>query len=811
MVERFAKFLIDYHLVGLLLAAGLVLASAPLSSQLALDWRIEGLFPPGDPVVAAYDRLQQRFGGNQIVLAVYRDPGLWDPAGEGLERLEQISRELSQVPGVASVLSLAELHSILEKLRGPLQLLNPNSASSTPLLDPDDRLAQAMLEVFEGYTHQRDSQVASVACILAREQPAPEPDAPAQNTPAQNTPAQNTPAQNTRDRTEERHLGDSSPVARESTLQELRRVMSRLPQPASDGFITGEPVLVSEGFRMVQRDGWRLGIISSVLVSCVLLVCFRSLRWTLIPLAVVHWALITTRALLVVLELDLSLISSTLTALVTVVGVATSIHLVLKFQYFRRLGEDRRRAMQSTLGQLLIPITWACITDATGFVALMAASVGPIRDFGLMMALGSMMVLVAIVLVVPGLALIGPWDANPRTPQADMLVRLGLRRLLGWGLQRRWLGLWLLLALAIWGGLGMAMMQVETDYTKNFAEDSPLVRGYEVIESELGGAGVWDVMLPVPPSIGDEYLSLVLELEDELRQLRVVDGEAELGLAKVLSMADAERASRAGPLLSALPVAARLQGMRAAMPDFSRILLSTAADEPVEQWLRIMLRSRERVSAAAKQALVQQVTHTVEQFTQRADWRALFASPPAAAEITGYSIMLGRLVSSILSDQWKCFLLAAVGILAAMSLATGSLRLGIIAIIPNVLPITLVLGAMGWFGLPVNMGAAMIAAVSLGLSVDSSIHYILHYRRSLQQRFDHRKALQSAQENVGLAVVLSTLALIAGFASLTVSEFIPTVVFGTLASLTMLGGLLGNLLLLPLLLVGSGKSTKPKP
>ncbi len=781
MGERLAKVLTDYH-QGLLIAAMLLVSlCAPLANQLELDWHIEGLFPPGDPSVASYHRLQERFGGNQIVLAVYRDPQLWEASGAGLERLEQISRSLATVDGVASVLSLAELHSILEKLRGPIQLLKINSDHQPPLLDPNDALAQAMLEVFEGYTHQRDSHIASIACILSADH---------QTQAAASSDAE---------------LKPHGPLSHDLALEGLRNVMSNLPPPASDGFITGEPVLVSEGFRMVQRDGWRLGTVSSILVSVVLLFCFRSLRWTLIPLAVVHWSLIMTRAALVALKIDLTMISSTLTAIVTVVGVATSIHLLLKFQQLRRAGLSRKQALQSSLGQLIAPIAWACITDATGFLALMVASVGPIRDFGLMMSVGSMMVLVAILLLIPGLALIGSWDSDPRTPQIDLLVRLWLRRLLQFSLAHRRAGLSLLFGLAVFGIAGCAMMRVETDYTKNFSSSSPLVRGYEVIERELGGAGVWDVMLPAPESISIEYLAQVLELESELRRLSVEDAEQELRLTKVLSIADAELASRSGPLLSALPVSARLQGMRAAMPDFSSILLTNApvpdgSDQPAVRWLRIMLRSHERVGTRAKIELVAAVDSTVARFVEREAWQAQFAAPPPPAEVAGYSIMLGKLVSSILSDQWKCFLLATIGILLVMTLATGSLKLAFIAILPNALPITLVLGTMGWLGMRINMGAAMIAAVSLGLSVDSSIHYLLHYRRSLSAQARPLKALQSAQENVGLAVVLSTIALVAGFVSLTISEFVPTVVFGLLASLTMLGGLLGNLVLLPLLL-----------
>jgi predicted RND superfamily exporter protein len=637
--ERLARVLTDYHQGYLSVALVIVVLCVPLANQLELDWRIEGLFPPGDSSVASYQRLQERFGGNQIVLAVYRDPQLWDASGSGLERLAQISQSLAAVDGVASVLSLAELHSILEKLRGPSQLLNIRGDRPPPLLDPDDALAQAMLAVFEGYTHKRESQLTSIACILSADRE----DRDEQQASAQGAKQKN------------------SPLSHDPTLEGLRQVMSNLPAPASEGFITGEPVLVSEGFRLVQRDGWRLGVISSILVSIVLLICFRSVRWTLIPLAVVHWSLIVTRAMLVALQIDLTMISSTLTAIVTVIGVATTIHLLLGFQQQRRSGASREQAMRQSLGQLIAPITWACVTDATGFLALIAASVGPIRDFGLMMSVGSMVVLVAILVLVPGLALIGSWDNDPRTPQIDLLVRLWLRRLLQFCLAHRLAGVSTLMALAAFGIAGSVMMRVETDYTKNFSSASPLVRGYEVIERELGGAGVWDVMLPAPGSISVEYLTQVIELENELRLLRVTDGEQELRLTKVLSIADAELASRASPLLSALPVSARLQGMRAAMPDFSKLLLTgnsvfDGQDQSGVRWLRIMLRSQERVGAVAKQELVAAVVDTVIRFTQSETWRAQFSTPPPSAEVAGYSIMLGRLVSSVLSDQWKCFL-----------------------------------------------------------------------------------------------------------------------------------------------------------
>lgn len=243
--------------------------------------------------------------------------------------------------------------------------------------------------------------------------------------------------------------------------------------------------------------------------------------------------------------------------------------------------------------------------------------------------------------------------------------------------------------------------------------------------------------------------------------------------------------------------------MRLAMPEFSQALLTFEPDASGLRWLRIMLRSREQTTASVKSELIQQVNTKVAEFTQRPQWQSLFdGKAPAESlrgEVTGYHVMLSRLVSNVLEDQWKCFAFATLGIFIIMLLSTRSLLFSLAALVPNALPIIVVLGTMGWLGIRVNMGAAMIAAVSMGLSIDSSIHYLLHYQRRLKAGDRPLKSLRSAQENVGFAVVLATVALIAGFLALAVSEFVPTVVFGTLTSLTMLGGLFGNLIVLPLL------------
>jgi predicted RND superfamily exporter protein len=240
-------------------------------------------------------------------------------------------------------------------------------------------------------------------------------------------------------------------------------------------------------------------------------------------------------------------------------------------------------------------------------------------------------------------------------------------------------------------------------------------------------------------------------------------------------------------------IAQAIAAMRLQLPELAGTLLGTDPADGSE-WLRVMLRARERQPAAAKRGVIAEVRRiAAEEFPAGA------ANAGGGAEVTGFFVLLAQLVDRMLADQWLTFAIAAAGIFLLLSLAFQSPLLGAIALIPNGLPIFVVLGLLGWAGVRINMGTAMIAAVSLGLSVDSSIHYIARFRRHLADG-GMTTALETAHRTAGRAMIFSTLALAVGFLALTTSGFMPTVSFGWLSCLTLLGGLAGNLVVLPVLL-----------
>jgi hypothetical protein len=652
-------------------------------------------------------------------------------------------------------------------------LESATSLATTPLgrriIDLDAGLsagwARRLVGLMEGYAVGPDHRTAAVVCVLRP------PDAAA------------------------RTARDQA-VSRAGTIDALREVMRAYPS----GTVAGEPAMLRDGFAMLERDGNLLGTASGILAGLVLLVSFRSLRWLVVPLAVVLWSLWATRGTLAVLGLELTMVSTMLSAMIVVVGIATVTHVIVEFRGQRALGLEPAAALRAALAVLFWPVLGAIATDVIGFGSLVASRVGPVHDFGVMTSIGAVMVLVAAGIVLPFLALAGRFDADPRMAWGESILGSGLDGLVSRIVRRPVPVLCVSLAVVAAAMTGMRWLAVETDFTRNFRPDSPTVAAYRMVETRLGGAGVWDVLVPAPDPVDGDTLVAAARLCGRLREEVTLPDQAGRpvpALTKVMGVTDALSAA---PLLPIQPGAVMagvinlmLQQDAADRPGLGRGLVGRdPADDSV--WLRISLRAREQQPAEAKRAIVAQVRRIVAE-----EFPAAAGRP--AGEVTGFFVLLAQLVDRMLADQWLTFLLAAAGIFLLLAVAFRSPLVAAIALVPNALPIFVVLGLMGWCGARINMGTAMIAAVSMGLSVDSSIHYIAAFRRRLAADGACTAALGTAHQTAGRAMIFSTLALVVGFLALTTSGFMPTVSFGWLSCLTLLGGLVGNLVVLPVLLV----------
>ncbi len=581
-------------------------------------------------------------------------------------------------------------------------------------------------------------------------------------------------------------VGPDTPP-RIETIDTLLDVCAAHDPPA---VAAGGPVLIEEVYGQLEKDGKTLGLASSVVLAAVIALLFRNLRWILLPLAVVQLAVLWTKALLVAGGGKLSMVSSPLVALVTVIGVATVVHLTIRFREER----DRhapREALRQTMIYLGPAIFWTCLTTAAGFASLLASRIVPVGEFGTMMALGSMLVFVAVAFLLPGGVLLGRYHVDPAHAPGEARLSSGLNGIVALVERHPRLVTVGGLAFLAFTAAGILRLQVATDFDENFRESSRIVRSYRFVSERIGTISMFDVLVDAPDATDQEafnaFLVQLSALQLDLEDLDGVTGT--MGLSDILDFVSTTDEERAGPMewvtanvLQRMTPVQRLTAVQALQP-----AVVGAFWNPQQGAVRMIVQTRQLRGADAKRELIETIEATA---------RERFPT----ARTAGVEILLTYMVQSLLSDQWKTFGLAVAAIVVMMTVAFRDWRLGLIALVPNAAPILIVVGVMGWVGLKVNMATAMLASVSMGLTVDFSIHYLYRYRREREAGKTTGEALRDAHGSVGLAMVLANIALVAGFATLTLSAFVPTVHFGILVSVAMLGGLLGNLTTLPLLL-----------
>lgn len=576
-----------------------------------------------------------------------------------------------------------------------------------------------------------------------------------------------------------------APQSRSATIADLRRIAAEQPLPT---YVVGEPTLVLDMFQYAQDDGQFMGWAASILLIGVILFFLHDVRSILLPFIIVQVTILWTRAILWTTSIQLTMVSSILASLLTIIGVSTVVYLSLYYHELRA-SLDRETAFRQMLYVIGRDIIWVCLTTAAGFAAHLSSHLQPVRSFGVTMVIGSLLVLVAMTFILPGGMLIGgQWQVTFRRPRGNQQVNQSLHQLTAWVLQHPLrIGLTTCIALVIAIG-GLLQLRLETDFSNNFRRSSPVVQSLTYMEERLGGAGIWEVNFAAPKALDEDHLDKVRRLAAKLRELRTGDKPA---LTKVVAITDGIDLVPRVPLFVPND-AAKARWLNALQPDFMGSLFNADRER-----MRIVLRARERQSAEDKDAVISQV-------------RQLAIAEFPEARVTGLFVLLTHLVESLMDDQWTGLVVGACGLITMMTIAYRSLWMGLISLVPNVLPILFLLGVMGWVGVPINIGTAMISSDVMGLTIHDSIFYLSAYRRARLAGLDFRGALHEVQTEVRRPLIYSNLALILGFLVLTRSHFVPLIYFGALVSIAIAGGLVVNLLLIPLLLQWGERRESPQ-
>lgn len=525
-----------------------------------------------------------------------------------------------------------------------------------------------------------------------------------------------------------------------------------------------------------------------------LVVLFRQVTWVVAPLAYVGACEAITLGAAGALGFTLNLVVSILPPLLFVIALATALHLATRVRALLDQGLEPREAVLTAFDDKGAAILWTTLSAAVGFGSLALSTVPPVRDLGRLAVLGlASIALLAFTLL--------PWvlwwaarrGAGARREESLGLVGVGLAE----GAAHRFRRVLVIVGLAVvLGGLGMPRLRVESDGSRYLPEAHPVRVAADRAE-ELGvGFSAIEWLLEAPAGVrfddgpGVNRLSWVsLRLRDELAELGVLSTVSAGELVESALLATPEGRSAPG---GSAPRAAALQTLRSI----------DSGDDGVDAGGALAALISEDGRTARLTMFVRTGGYPeLDRILEPA--RAIFAEemPEVRAEPTGQYALLLDTQRSLLRTLGVSFLATVAGVLAILYLLLRRVRLTLLALVPNVLPVWLVLGIMGWAGIPLDLATVMVASTTLGLALDDTLHTLVPFRRHVGERGTFDSLLQAVEKNAA-AYSVSGLVLGLGFLVCALSSFAPIRRFGGLSALAIALAVAADFLLVPALLGG---------
>ncbi len=586
----------------------------------------------------------------------------------------------------------------------------------------------------------------------------------------------------------------------EAATEKARRVLAEHPLPDGLAYrVGGVPALRTEIVDSLRSEQLFFLPITAVVFLIVLVWLFRRAAGVVLPVAVVLMAVAATVAVMVWTDSPINIVNNVLPSVIFIIGIADSIHLVSRQAEAYQRGVDHLEAIREMVAETGFACLLTSATTAVGFISLLYAETAILKDFGWQAAAGVMIAhLFTMLFLPPALAYLRPVERRSTVAEhsTDDLAPIeqglvaGARRILDHPYAS------IAGSLAVCGLFGWfaSWVVIDTTLLEVFHRDHPSYETTEMVERKFGG-----------------FLPFEVSLESD-REGRFQDPEVYRAVHRFQ-----QRASEYGPVLSTRSIVDFHQSARAAllddpdardeMPDSPaqirqlHLLLADSpdADSGPDQFVtrdfshaRVLLRVSD-VGARKQLELADEI---------RRDLRRQFGQfDDIDYRITGDAYVASVALDSFIRDLFYSLLFAGIVIFAMMTLVFRSIKVGLVSMIPNATPLLITAGYMGLQGINLNSTTVIIFAIGLGIAVDDTIHVLARFREEIRDGDDAYRALLATYFGAGRAIVMTSLLLVIGLSVLLFSDFIPTRRFGSLTSITIAAAILGDLILLPPLLL----------
>ena len=588
-------------------------------------------------------------------------------------------------------------------------------------------------------------------------------------------------------------------------INEIRTIIEKYKDTAKI-HLGGIPMIADDMMTYIKNDIIVFGAGVFLFIVCTLWFIFRNLLWVFIPLLSCFFSVLIMVGLLGLVGWKVTVISSNFIALMLILTMAMNIHMSVRYLQFKKENPNisNSEAILWTSKRMFWPILYTVLTTICAFLSLIFSGIKPIIDFGWMMTVGLLVSLSITFTLLPAiLNILSKKNSNYKDEKKSIITSF-LSKVAQKNTKTIFTSALFVVIISI---VGISKLEVENSFINYFDKDTEIYKGMKLIDNKLGGTTPLDIIIKFPDrekseKTDDDFDNWDDEEKDEAKywftrnKINIItkvhdylDNLQEVG--KVISFASMVR------VVEDLNDGKELRGLEMGIlytqiPDSIKKEIIDPYISIKNNEARISLRILDSNEDLRRNELIKKINYDLE--NQLGLNREEF-------KLAGILILFNNLLQSLFKSQILTLGVVMAGITVMFLVLFRNITLSLIGVVPNFMAAFLILGIIGLLEIPLDMMTITIAAITIGIAVDNSIHYIYRFKEEFKKINDYNQTVQKCHETVGVAILNTSITIVFGFSILVLSNFIPTIYFGVFTGIAMLLAMISVLTLLPKLIL----------
>ena len=591
-------------------------------------------------------------------------------------------------------------------------------------------------------------------------------------------------------------------------ILEIRKIIKTY-SGESKIYLGGIPMIADDMMTFIKNDIVVFGVGVLLFIIATLWFVFRKLIWIIVPISSCFFSVLIMTGLLGILGWKVTVISSNFIALMLILTMAMNIHMSTRFLQLRKKfpGLKNSEIIFITTGKMYWPILYTVLTTICAFLSLIFSEIKPIIDFGWMMTLGLITSFVITFSLLPTLLNFVSNNNVEIKEEKDSKITSFFGNI---SINNKKIILSTTFLVIILSIIGISRLEVENSFINYFNKNTEIYKGMKLIDEKLGGTTPLDVII----KFADEEEKSNEEENDEFEDW---DDEEDKNDEKYWFTKDKiDKINKVHNYLDSLPPVGKVLSFSSIIEVATQLnnnkplgtlemgVLYSKIPESIKKEIidpyisikdneaRISLRVKDSQEGLRRNELIKQINF---------DLKDKLKLKESEFKLAGVLILFNNLLQSLFKSQILTLGFVMVGIFIMFLILFRNIKLSLIGVVPNFIAAFFILGIIGLLGIPLDMMTITIAAITIGIAVDNSIHYIYRFKEEFSQIKDYNKTIKLCHSTVGVAILNTSITIVFGFSILVFSNFIPTIYFGVFTGIAMLLAMISVLTLLPALIL----------